>query len=122
MFYFDTTACSIQLNPNDKVVYLCYKRSDTIVIVRILENQGTHWGEVDVDVDENSFKIIEHVIIGEVASRQDRVVIIKESDLKFNLDNVTATFVPIQGDLIEMTCKVQFDEYNPMDISSNMVS
>ncbi|XP_047041794.1 probable RNA helicase armi [Helicoverpa zea] len=122
MLYFDITACSVNLNLNDKVLYLCYKKSkDSLVVVRILENQGEHWGDFDLEVDENGYKVIEHVIIGEVQTRQDRYVIIKESDLKFSLDDVVATFVPIQGDMLEMMCKVQYDEDNPMDISSNMV-
>ncbi|PZC78433.1 hypothetical protein B5X24_HaOG202177 [Helicoverpa armigera] len=122
MLYFDITACSVNLNLNDKVLYLCYKKSkDSLVVVRILENQGEHWGDFDLEVDENGYRVIEHVIIGEVQTRQDRYVIIKESDLKFSLDDVIATFVPIQGDLLELMCKVQYDEDNPMDISSNMV-
>ncbi|KAJ8736291.1 hypothetical protein PYW08_006947 [Mythimna loreyi] len=122
MFYCDITACSIKLQLNDKVEYLCYKDSKgSLVVVRILQNQGEHWGDFEVDVQESSYNVIEHVIIGEVEYREGRMVIIKESDLKFNLDNVVATFVPIQGDLLELLCKVKYDEDNPMDTAHNNV-
>lgn len=123
MLYYDTTACSITLRLNDKILYLCYKDSEgSLVVVRILSNQGEHWGDFDIDVQENGYKVIEHVFIGEVEFREDRVVIIKESDLKFSLDNVVASFVPVQGDLLELMCKVKYDEDNPMDITHNNVS
>lgn len=123
MFFYDTTACSLNLQLNDKIVYLCYKDSkDSLVIVRILQNQGEHWGDFEVDVQETSYGVVEHVFIGEVEFRDDRWVIIKESDLKFSLDNVVGTFVPIQGDLLELICKVKYDEDNPMDITHNNVS
>ncbi|KAJ8735620.1 hypothetical protein PYW07_007240 [Mythimna separata] len=122
MFYYDTTTCSMKLTINDKITYLCRKDSqESVVVVRILENKGEHWGDFDVDVQESSYDVIEHVIIGEVEFREGRVVIIKDSDLKFNLDNVIATFVPIQGDLLELMCKVKYDEDNPMDIGHNNV-
>ncbi|KAF9421476.1 hypothetical protein HW555_002691 [Spodoptera exigua] len=122
MFYFNTEGCSIHLQLNDKVVYLCYKDAEeSIVVVRILQNQGEHWGDFEVDVDERGFPVIEHVIVGEVEYRKDRLVIIKESDLTFSLDKVVATFVPVQGDFLELMCKVKYDEENPTDISTNQV-
>uniref|UniRef100_A0A2H1X2J2 RNA helicase n=1 Tax=Spodoptera frugiperda TaxID=7108 RepID=A0A2H1X2J2_SPOFR len=122
MFYFNMEGCSIHVAQNDKVVYLCYKEADeSIVVVRILQNLGEHWGDFEVDVDERGFPVREHVIVGEVEYRQDRMVIIKESDLSFSLDKVVATFVPVQGDLLELMCKVKYDEDNPTDVSSNQV-
>lgn len=123
MLYCSITACSIKLNINDKVVYLCYKDSnESIIVVRILTNVGEHWGDFEPDVDESGYKVIEHVIIGEVEFRDKRMVIMKNSDLKINLDNVTATFIPVKGDFLQMKCMVQFDEDHPMDMSSNRVS
>lgn len=123
MFYFNMEGCSIHVAQNDKVVYLCYKEADeSIVVVRILQNLGEHWGDFEVDVDERGFPVREHVIVGEVEYRQDRMVIIKESDLSFSLDKVVATFVPVQGDLLELMCKVKYDEDNPTDVSSNQVN
>lgn len=123
MLYCSTTSCSIRLNINDKVVYLCYKDSnDSITVVRILTNNGEHWGDFEPDVEESGYKAIEHVIIGEVDFRDKRMVIMKDSDLKFSLDNVAATFIPVKGDFLQLKCIVQFDEDQPMDMSSNRVS
>ncbi|KAH9637685.1 hypothetical protein HF086_009353 [Spodoptera exigua] len=78
MFYFNTEGCSIHLQLNDKVVYLCYKDAEeSIVVVRILQNQGEHWGDFEVDVDERGFPVIEHVIVGEVEYRKDRLVYVE---------------------------------------------
>jgi hypothetical protein len=123
MMYYDISTCSINLNVNDKVLYLAYTdRNDKIVVVRILENQGISWGEEDEEnVEVSDFNVIKHIIIGEVSQRQDRLVYIKESDLKFSLDDVESTFVPIQGDWLEMNCSVQWDENKPSNISSVQV-
>ncbi|KAI5644922.1 AAA domain-containing protein [Phthorimaea operculella] len=96
--FFDTTSCSLKFYLNDKVLYLGYKDSNDSVIV-----------------------VIEHVIIGEVDCRQERNVIIKDSDLKFTLDDVEGTFIPMKGDWLEMKCTVQFDENKPSDISASQV-
>lgn len=121
MHYFDMSACSIKVLLNDKVLYLCYKdTSDSIVVVRILENQGIYWGDEEI-VEENAFSVIEHTVVGEVESRQDRFVFMKGSDMKFSLDDVEGTFVPIKGDWLELKCSVQFDENKPSDISAVQV-
>ncbi|RVE48139.1 hypothetical protein evm_007199 [Chilo suppressalis] len=121
MLHFDISTCSVNVKINDKVLYLAYcDPNDRIVVVRILENQGISWGEEEF-VEENNFDVIQHVIVGEVEQRQERFVYIKDSDLKFNLDNVISTLVPIKGDWLELNCKVQWDENKPHDISSAQV-
>ncbi|XP_026759313.2 probable RNA helicase armi [Galleria mellonella] len=117
MLYYELVNCTLNLNVNDKILYLCYKDSnDAIVVVRILENMGVSWTD-DNEVEENSFKVIEHILVGEVDYRQDRFVYIKDNDLKFSLDNVEGTMIPIKGDWLEMKCTVQWDEDKPSDIS-----
>lgn len=121
MLFFDSTFCSITLSLNDKVLYLGYiDKNDSIVVVRILENLGLAWSEKE-EVHESSYKVIEHVIVGEVLSREDRFVLMKDGDLKFSLDDVEATFVPVKGDWLELKCAMQFDEENPTDISAAQV-
>ncbi|CAK1602239.1 unnamed protein product, partial [Parnassius mnemosyne] len=121
MLYFDTTVCSHNLHINDQVLYLGYKDlNESIIVVRILENKGLFWGE-NGDSEENKFRVIEHILIGEVDNREDRYVFIKESDLKFNLDNVEGTFVPVKGDWLELKCTVQLDEDKQSDISMQQV-
>ncbi|CAG9796479.1 unnamed protein product [Diatraea saccharalis] len=121
MLYFDISACSVNININDKVLYLAYCDSnERIVVVRILENQGISWGDEE-HVEQDNFDVIQHIIIGEVVQRQERFVYIKDSDLKFSLDDVYSTFVPIEGDWLELNCKVQWDENKPSDISSAQV-
>lgn len=121
VLYFDLSACSINVQLNDKVLYLGYKDgNDSIIVARILENQGIFWGDEE-ERDENSFQVITHVIIGEVDYRQDRNVYIKDSDLKFNLDNIEGNFIPIKGDWLELKCTVQYDEDKPANISAAQV-
>ncbi|XP_026320060.1 probable RNA helicase armi isoform X2 [Hyposmocoma kahamanoa] len=121
MLFFDSTFCSITLSLNDKVLYLGYiDKKDSIVVVRILENLGLAWSEKE-EVHESSYKVIEHVIVGEVSRREDRFVLMKDGDLKFSLDDVEATFVPVKGDWLELKCTMQFDEENPTDISAAQV-
>lgn len=125
MFFFDMSACSVNIHVMDKVTYLCYKdENESLVVVRILENHGAFWGNEDEAVDESSYDVVDHVFVGEVELRQDRTVFVKNgnSNVKFDLDNVTATFVPIPGDWLELLCKVKFDIEKPMDISFDMVS
>lgn len=106
---------------NDKILYLGYKdKNDSIVVVRILENLGMAWCEKE-EAQESNYKIIEHVIVGEVSRREDRLVLMKDGDLKFSLDDVEATFVPIKGDWLELKCTMQFDEENPTDITAAQV-
>ncbi|XP_039754327.1 probable RNA helicase armi [Pararge aegeria] len=122
MFYYDLSGCTVEVNVNDKVLYLGYKdANNAIVVVRILQNEGLFWGDDDTESEEKIFNVIEHVLVGQVEYRQDRLVFIKESDLKFNLDGVTGTFVPIKGDWIEMKCSVQQDVNKPSDMSTNQV-
>lgn len=124
LFYFDALSCSINVRLNDKVLYLGYKDSnDSIVIARILENQGTYWGNenVEEDIEENKYKVIEHVIVGEVEYRKDRYVYMKDKGFKFCLNEVEATIVPIKGDWLELNCKIQWDEEKPSDISAAQV-
>nr|XP_026497854.1 probable RNA helicase armi [Vanessa tameamea] len=119
--YYDTSDCTLKFNINDKVQYLGYKDSnDSIVIVRILANLGLSWGDVE-EAEENKFKVVEHVLIGHVARRQDRFIYISESDLKFNLDDVEGTFIPIEGDWLEIMCAVQEDSIRPFNISIEQV-
>ncbi|XP_045779175.1 probable RNA helicase armi [Maniola jurtina] len=121
MIFHDMTGSTVEVNVNDKVLYLCYKDSnDSVVVVRILENQGLFWGD-EAQSEEKSFSVIEHILVGQVDHRQDRSVFITEGDLKFNLDEVEGTFVPIQGDWLEMKCSVQQDEDKPADMSANQV-
>ncbi|CAB3256452.1 unnamed protein product [Arctia plantaginis] len=122
MISFDTSACGLNLQVMDKVLYLCYKdANDTIIIVRILESLGTFWGDEEEAVDESSYNVIEHVFVGEVDNREDRAVFIKNTNLKFDLDHVTGTFIPIPGDWLELLCKVKFDDDKPMDITFDLV-
>ncbi|XP_075974584.1 putative RNA helicase armi isoform X1 [Anticarsia gemmatalis] len=122
MLFFDKSSCKIKLQIKDKVLYVCRKdESDAMVVVRIIENQGIYWGDPEDAVEENTFKVIEHVFVGQVEYRQDRAVVIKNSNLEFDLDKVTATFIPIEGDWLEILCKVQFNDDNPMNISLDEV-
>lgn len=121
MLYYDLSSNSINVQVNDKVLYLAYTdANEKIVVSRILENQGISWGN-DETFEENSFEVINHIIIGEVESRQGRLVFMKDNDLKFSLDDIEATFVPIKGDWLELNCKVQRDESKPYDISAAQV-
>lgn len=121
ILYFDITTSPFKYNVNDQVLYLGYKDSnDSIIVVRILENKGLFWG-TEEDAEENNFQATEHVLVGEVDFRVDRSIYIKESDLKFNLDDVVGTFIPVKGDWLELKCKVQLDENNPFDISLKQV-
>lgn len=121
MLYFDLSACSVKLNINDKIVYLGYKdANESMIVVRILENQGLSWAD-DQEVEEDSFKVIEHIIVGEVDYRQDRFVYIKDSDLKFSLDDVEGALIPIKGDWLELKCNVQLDDDKPSNISAAQV-
>ncbi|XP_032528460.2 probable RNA helicase armi [Danaus plexippus] len=120
MLYF-ATQNSLSYNVNDKVLYLGYKDSnDSINVVRILENQGLFWGDENEEDVEN-FNTIEHILIGQVDYREERMVYIVDSDLKFNLDNVAGTFIPIKGDWLEMKCTVQQNEKRPVDINTKQV-
>ncbi|CAH2102325.1 unnamed protein product [Euphydryas editha] len=119
IIYYDISDCSLKLNINDKIVYLGYKDcNDRLVVVRILENQGLFWGDEE-NIEEDHFNVIEHVLIGQVDRRQDRFVYMSQSDIKFNLDNVEGTFVPIKGDWLEMKCSLQ-DNCNESTIISTI--
>lgn len=121
MLFYELSSSSINVQVNDKVLYLAYTdANEKVIVVRLLENQGICWGEEETP-EENSFQVINHVIIGEVDYRHERFVYIKDNDLKFSLDEVEATFVPIKGDWLELKCKVQWDENKPYDISSAQV-
>lgn len=121
MLYFDTSNSSCYCNVNDQVLYLAHKDgNDSIVVVRILENRGSFWGE-EGDLEEISFQVTEHILVAEVARRENRNVYLKESDVKFNLDDVKGTFVPINGDWLELTCSIQMDESKPFDITMKQV-
>ncbi|XP_045499637.1 probable RNA helicase armi [Colias croceus] len=121
MTYFDVSSCPYTLNVNDKVLYLCYKdTNEKLVVIRILENQGICWDDEDTS-EEQKFDIINHVLVGQVQYRQDRLVYIDGGDLVFNLDDVEGTFIPIQGDWLEMQCKVQKNEDKPTDIHMKQV-
>lgn len=117
------TGCSVNVNVNDKVLYLGYKDTieSKIVVVRILQNQGLFWGDEN-ESEEKSYSVVEHVIVGQVDYRVERSVFITEGDLKFNLDDVEGTFVPIKGDWLEMKCTVQQDETKLADMSAKQVS
>ncbi|XP_041975066.1 probable RNA helicase armi [Aricia agestis] len=119
--YYDTSNCSLKLNVDDNIIYLGYKDpNERTVVVRIIENKGYHWGD-DFQEEEQKFDVIEHILVGQVKFRQERFVFINESDLKFNLDDVEGTFVPIQGDWIEIKSIVQKNNNKPSDISANQV-
>ncbi|KPJ08684.1 putative RNA helicase armi [Papilio machaon] len=121
MFYFDTSNCSCYCNVNDQVLYLGYKDANgSIVVVRILENKGLFWGE-EGEIEENSFQVTQHILVAEVDRRENRDVYLKESDVKFNLDDVKGTFVPINGDWLEITCTIQMNDTKPFDISMKQI-
>ncbi|KAM3967887.1 LOW QUALITY PROTEIN: putative RNA helicase armi [Aphomia sociella] len=121
MFYYELPGSSLNLNINNKVLYLGYKDiNESIIVVRILENLGLCWNDENEE-EENNFKIIEHVLIGEVDYRKDRFVYIKDNNLKFNLDYVEGTIIPTKGDWLELKCSVQWDEDKPSDISAAQV-
>lgn len=121
--YFDISSCKLSLSLNDKVTYLGYKNEiDRIVITRILENHGMVWESwEDEKVEESNFKIINHIIVAEVDYRMERLVHLKDNDLKFSLDDVEGTMVPIAGDWLELKCSVQLDEDKPYNISGSQV-
>lgn len=122
--YFDISSCQLSLNLNDKVTYLGFKNeTDNIVITRIIQNHGIVWESwADDNVEEASFKIIDHVIVAEVESREKRLVYLKENDLKFSLDDVEGTMVPIAGDWLELNCSVQLDDDKPYNITGSQVN
>ncbi|XP_047512254.1 probable RNA helicase armi isoform X1 [Pieris napi] len=120
-FYFDTSACSFNLNVNDKILYLGYNNSnEELVIVRILQNEGIGWENED-DSEEQRFDVINHIIVGIVDCREDRNVFIQGGDLKFNLDDVQGTFIPIAGDWLEMQCSIQKNDEKLTDINMTQV-
>lgn len=122
LIYFDLIGCTLKLNVNDKIVYLGYKdANNATIVVRILENEGSYWGDDEVDAEEKNFDIIEHILIGQVENRQERFVYMTESDLKFNLDDVEGSFIPIKGDWLELKCSVQQDSKKLSDISPTQV-
>lgn len=122
LIYYDLTGCQLNFNVNDIIVYLGYRNTnDTIIVVRILENQGPFWGDEEIKTEEKNFDIIEHVLIGQVASRHERFVYMAENDLKFCLDDVEGSFIPIRGDWLELKCSVQQDSKKLSDISTVQV-
>lgn len=105
---------------NDRVCFLGYKKDeDTVKVVRILENLGVAWG--DPETEENKFDVIEHVLVGEVEQRKERLVKLKGQDLQFNLDEVEGTFVPMEGDWLELTCTIQWENEKPSEITPQKV-
>ncbi|XP_061709089.1 probable RNA helicase armi [Cydia pomonella] len=119
--YFDITLSPLTFSVNDKILYLGYQDdNETIKVVRVLENYGPFWGD-SMDMEEDKFKVIEHVIIGEVGYREERLVFLKDNDLKFSLDEVEATFIPMKGDWLELICTVQYQDDKPADISAAQV-
>lgn len=122
--YFDTSLSPLSLNLNDNISYLCYKdKNDSVIIVRVLKNHGPSWSDENYEVnsEETQYKVLIHVIIGEVECREKRFVYIKDTDLKFCLDEVEGTFVPIKGDWLELKCEVQWDHNRPTDITATQV-
>ncbi|XP_053615396.1 probable RNA helicase armi [Plodia interpunctella] len=121
--YYELITCNLNLKLKDKVLYLGYKDSyDSVKVVRILENQGLYWDDENEDkMEGDCFQVIEHTLIGEVDHREDRFVFMKDNDLKFSLDNVEGTFVPVKGDWLELKCRVQYDENKPTDITASQV-
>lgn len=114
----------MDLKFNDQVLYLGYKnQNDSTVVVRILKNLGAFWdsGRDIEESEETVYGIIEHVVIGEVDERKNRYVYIKDSDIKFSLDDVASNLVPVSGDWLELKCSVQWNEEKPTDISPSQV-
>ncbi|XP_045527649.1 probable RNA helicase armi [Pieris brassicae] len=119
--YYDTSSCSFNLNVHDKIIYLGYTNSnEELVIVRILQNEGIAW-ENDDDSEEQRFNVINHIIVGIVDCREDRFVYIQGGDLKFNLDSVQGSFIPIAGDWLEMLCSIQKNDEKLTDINMTQV-
>lgn len=119
--YFDTTVCCNTLNINDKILYLGYKNSnEKLVVVRILQNEGISWEDEDGS-EEQRFDVINHIIVGLVDHRDNRYVYIQGGDLKFNLDDVQGSFIPIEGDWLEMQCAVQKNDDKLTDINMTQV-
>ncbi|CAK1540160.1 unnamed protein product [Leptosia nina] len=119
--YYDTTSCLHNLNINDKILYLAYTdNNDKLRVVRILENQGQCWGDEEW-LDEKSFNVVHHLFVGQVEYRKERYVHIKGGDLKFSLDDVEGSFIPIEGDWLEMKCTVQQNHEKLMDITMNEI-
>lgn len=75
----------------------------------------------DQKVEETNFSIINHVIVAEVDHRVERLVYLKNNDLKFSLNDVEGTMVPIAGDWLELTCLVQSDDDKPCNITGSQV-
>lgn len=120
--YFDTTNYNYVFNENDKVLYLGYKNSDEkLNVVRILQNQGMCW-ENEENFEEQKFDVIHHIIVGQVEYRQDRFVYIQGGELKFNLDNVKGSYIPIEGDWLELQCTVQRINETVTDINMTQVN
>lgn len=108
-------------NVNDQVMFLAYKdqQEDNIKVVRILQHNGPAWGDVDADVKH--FDIIDHSIVVQVIDRVGRDVILKDTDLKFNLNEVEITFIPVKGDWLELACSVQWDDENGTGVTPEKV-
>lgn len=92
-----------------------YKEDNQIHVVKILHNEGNFWGDEDAANEEIAFEQSEHTLIGQVARREGRVVYMSHGDVKFNLDNVDGPMVPIEGDVLEIRCKVLANEENEIE-------
>lgn len=118
--YFEIDPFGFTFNVGDKVDYIAYNdKNDTVKVLKIVHNRGAVWG--DDSGEEKILNIIEHVVIGEVASRNDRVVQIRDAALKFHLDEVETTLIPMPGDWLELSCTVKWDTDNFKEITADNV-
>lgn len=105
---------------NDKITYVAYKDKDqAIKVLRILQNIGNTWGDPDDTV--RHYSIINHVVVGEVGMREDRFVYIKDTNLKYSLDEVETNIAPMPGDWLEINCTVQWDANTVKEVTANQV-
>lgn len=121
----------------DKISYLAAKHGsdDIIKIIKIVEIVTENWS---VATTEDCNELIEELqnekpeyfgmqqmkLIGKVVDRKKNLVYIntlrRNENVVVNLDTVTATFIPIVGDWVFITCRVQVDQ-SEMDLAGSIV-
>ncbi|PSN43923.1 hypothetical protein C0J52_03667 [Blattella germanica] len=124
-FYFDLRdAPAENLRVGARVYYLAFRERENCdwrvrkihsIIEEIWESDIGDLQEKDnLDHFEN-FKIenkgaIERKIVGKVIDRDGREVFVHPGNIRFNLDEVSAEFTPIQGDWLELTALVEINK------------
>lgn len=129
--YFDRSLYPYTLKRNDRLQFLTYRPTDAapLKVVKIINCSDASW-EDDIQLEDTfnhnhdkHYDVIDKVIVGQVTNRRGRTVILKENDLSFNLDDVDINFIPIDGDWLQLTCKVQWnsDVQDTTDINGEVL-